>query len=70
MEVNSADPHTPFIKNQGYDRSSLTVPPHLVDTRETREALADYYRWPGGIKPGTTTDAMISQADIIGAILI
>jgi len=43
MQVNTADPHTPFMKNQDYDLSSLTVPPHLIDTIETREALADYY---------------------------
>jgi len=121
LEVNTADTHMPWLKNTEDDPSALLVPPHMLDTRETRDALADYYtsvkmldanvgkllnclekrgyrnntlviytsdhgpnfpfakwclydegirvpliaRWPGVIRPGTTTDAMISLADIV-----
>jgi len=125
LEINTADTHQPWLTNKTYDISTLTVPPHLVDTKETRDALAEYYtsvetldrnlgkflssldengyrgntlvvytsdhgpnfpfakwclydegirvpfvaRWPGVIKPHTTTDAMISLADIVPTVI-
>lgn len=125
LEINTADTHMPWLKNERFDIATLTVPPHLVDTKETRDALADYYtsveildanigkflksldrngyrdntvviytsdhgpnfpfakwclydegirvpfvaRWPGVIKANTTTDAMISLADIVPTVI-
>ena len=125
LEVNTADTHQPWLENKDYDLSAIAVPPHLIDTKETRDALADYYtsvgtldanlgkivssldkngyrdntlliytsdhgpnfafakwclydegirvpfiaRWPGVIKPNTTTDAMISLADIVPTLI-
>lgn len=125
LEVNTADTHQPWLKNKDYDISTLTVPPHLIDTKETRDALAEYYtsvetldsnigkivsslekngyrentliiytsdhgpnfafakwclydegirvpfiaKWPGVIKPNTTTDAIISLADIVPTLI-
>ncbi len=125
LEVNTADTHQPWLDNNHYDVSTLTVPPHLIDTKETRDALAEYYtsvetldanigkimrsldkngyrdntlliytsdhgpnfpfakwclydegirvpfiaRWPGVIEPNTTTDAMISLADIVPTVI-
>jgi len=43
LEVNTADTHQPWLENKDYDISTLTVPPHLIDTKETRNALAEYY---------------------------
>ncbi|MCL2647865.1 MAG: sulfatase [Phycisphaerales bacterium] len=40
--VASPRPHTPWSRG-GYDPATLTLPPYLVDTPETRQALADYY---------------------------
>jgi len=41
----SAEPHTPWNKGDSklYDPAALTVPPWLMDTRETRVALSKYY---------------------------
>lgn len=45
LVVSSNQPHIPW--NRGieytYDPEDLTLPPYLVDTKETREALARYY---------------------------
>ena len=38
----SHHPHAPWGRG-GYDPDSLALPPYLVDTPETRQALADYY---------------------------
>ena len=43
LEVNTADTHQPWLENNDYDTSTLAVPPHLIDTKETRDALAEYY---------------------------
>ena len=43
LVVASKSPHTPWPKAHGYDGDKLTVPPYLVDTPETRSALARYY---------------------------
>lgn len=125
LEINTADTHQPWLENESYDLTEIGVPPHLLDTRETRDALADYYtsvetldanigkiirsleksgfrdntlliytsdhgpnfafakwclydegirvpfiaRWPGVIEPNTTTDAMISLADIVPTVV-
>ncbi|MFB3891782.1 MAG: sulfatase [Phycisphaerae bacterium] len=116
----SIHPHIPWRRGL-YEPDKLTVPPYMVDTPETRQALADYYyevtqldkevgmcldlldkhkladdtltiytseqgaqfphgkwtcydvglrtqfiaRWPGRIKAGTTSDAMICYADFV-----
>jgi len=39
----SHNPHSPWPKPEGYDPEKLKVPPYLVDTPETRQALARYY---------------------------
>ncbi len=36
-------PHWPWGAGPAYDPARITVPPHLVDTPETRAALAAYY---------------------------
>lgn len=36
-------PHTPWIKNTGYDPEKLTLPPNFVDTPETRVDRVNYY---------------------------
>ena len=125
LEVNTADTHQPWLKNENYDTAALTIPPHLLDTGETRDALAEYYTsvetldanigkllstlrtngcrdntlvlytsdhgpnfafakwclydegirvpfiasWPSVIKPNTTTDAMISLADVVPTLI-
>jgi N-sulfoglucosamine sulfohydrolase len=43
LEVNTGNPHMPWMKNQGYDPAKLTLPGAYIDTPETRDALADYY---------------------------
>lgn len=43
LSINTADTHMPWIENERFDLDKLCLPPHLVDTRETRDALADYY---------------------------
>lgn len=37
-------PHVPWFPNQDFDPSTLKIPEYLVDTKETREALASYYQ--------------------------
>lgn len=125
LEINTADTHQPWFENEGYDLGKIKVPPYLIDTPETRDALADYYssvnsldktignilnvldkhgynkntvliytsdhgpnlafakwciydtgirvpflvRWPGVVKANTSTDAMISHADIMPTLL-
>ena len=125
LEVNTADTHQPWLENERYDLTEIGVPPHLLDTRETRDAARrllyvgrdtgcehrqDYSepreerlprqhsaylhvgsraelrvcqvvlvrrryprpfiaRWPGVIEPNTTTDAMISLADIVPTVV-
>jgi arylsulfatase A-like enzyme len=41
--VCSHSPHVYWPDNNGYDPAKLTVPPYLLDTPETRAALARYY---------------------------
>ncbi len=41
--VATNDPHVPWKKNKIYDVKKIDVRPNLVDTPETRAALADYY---------------------------
>ncbi len=45
LVVASNQPHTPWNRGDAsqYPPSQLTVPPYLVDTDETREALSAYY---------------------------
>ena len=45
LVVSSNQPHTPWNRGQSgaYAPDALTLPPYLVDTPETREALARYY---------------------------
>ncbi|MEA3367655.1 MAG: sulfatase-like hydrolase/transferase, partial [Planctomycetota bacterium] len=43
LEVNTGNPHMPWIANRQYDPARLTLPEHYIDTPETRDALADYY---------------------------
>ncbi|WPP51701.1 sulfatase family protein [Catalinimonas niigatensis] len=37
-------PHVPWVKNEIYDPSKLSMPDYLVDTKATRQALAAYYQ--------------------------
>ena len=37
-------PHVPWMPNRDFDPEKLTIPEYLVDTEETREALAAYYQ--------------------------
>lgn len=44
LYLGSGDPHVPWTRNtEKFDPVALTLPPHFVDTPETRECLADYY---------------------------
>ena len=45
LVVCSNQPHTPWNRGDAtaYDTSSFTIPPYMVDTKETRDGLADYY---------------------------
>lgn len=45
LVVTSNQPHTPWNRGDAsaYDPATLTLPPYLVDTPETRTALAAYY---------------------------
>jgi len=121
----SHHPHPKWPKAKGYDPQTITVPAHLVDNRETREALCRYYtavtafdtevgqylamleksgraentlvivtseqgpdlpggkwtcydyglrtqfiaRWPGVIKPGSETDAIIQYVDVAPTLI-
>src|SRR5690606_29780008 len=45
LVVTSRQPHTPWNRGERHYRAdALSVPPDLVDTPETRQALAAYYR--------------------------
>lgn len=41
--VCSHSPHVYWPENEGYDPAGVRLPPYLLDTRETREALTRYY---------------------------
>ncbi|MCP4784918.1 MAG: sulfatase [Fuerstiella sp.] len=43
MVVCTHPPHTPWTKNTTYDPDTITLPPNLIDTPETRADRADYY---------------------------
>jgi len=43
LVVASVHPHLPWPEAHDYDPERLTLPPHFVDTPETREALSRYY---------------------------
>jgi N-sulfoglucosamine sulfohydrolase len=45
LVVTSNQPHTPWNRGDpsAYDPATLTLPPYLVDTPTTREAMAAYY---------------------------
>lgn len=120
-------PHAPWNRGDAsaYDAATLTLPPFLVDTIETRQELTKYYaeityadallgevtagvdaagqadqtimiftseqgsqmpfgkwtcyeaglktalviRWPGKVKPGSTSDAMVQYVDIVPTLL-
>ena len=53
--VCSYDPHTPWKSNSTYEPDQLRLPPHFVDTPESRKALADYYT------DVTAMDALLGQ---------
>jgi len=121
LVVATHDPHAPWKKQGPGDPAKAVIPPYLVDTPETRQAMAMYYnsvaamdaqvgdvmaaldkhrlaentlflyasdngsgfpftkwtlydagirmpfivRWPGRVKPGTVTDAMVSFVDVL-----
>jgi uncharacterized sulfatase len=41
--VGTAQPHVPWLKNEGYNPAKLLLPPNHIDTPETRETRAKYY---------------------------
>lgn len=45
LMVTSNQPHTPWDQGDAsaYDPAELSIPPYMVDTPETQQALADYY---------------------------
>lgn len=121
----SNNPHLPWPEPQGYDPPELKVPPYLVDTPETRQALARYYTevtmldeelgqclkvveqsgaaertifiytseqgaqfpfgkwtcydtglhvalivaWPGRVKPGSVSDALVQYVDLVPTLI-
>lgn len=127
LVVTSNQPHTPWNRGDAsaYDAAQLALPPYLVDTPVTREALTHYYgeitymdnqlgtvlkhlkatgqeqntivvylseqgsnfphckwtcydsglrsacivRWPGKVKAGSLTDALIQYIDILPTLL-
>jgi N-sulfoglucosamine sulfohydrolase len=42
LMVGDRRPHVPWIKESSYDPASVTLPPHFIDTPETREHWARY----------------------------
>lgn len=127
LVVASNEPHGPWTLGDAsaYDPARLTLPPYLVDTPETRRAMAAYYaeievfdrqvgqvmqildqtgqadntfvlvlseqgsgwphckwtlydagirdaavaRWPGRIKPGSTSQALVQYVDVLPTFL-
>lgn len=127
LVVASNQPHMPWTRGDAseYDAAKLKLPPYLVDTQETREAMTRYYaeitylddqvgqvlrflresgqadgtlviflseqgsnfpfakwtaydaglrsaalvRWPGVVRPGTVTEAMIQYVDVLPTII-
>lgn len=126
--VASDDPHKPWTtgKSSSFDPEKITVPPHLIDTPETRRQLCRYYaeisnldhklgsimeqldeagaagntilmfnseqgmtlpfggkwtcyhtglktafivRWPGKVKPGSSTPALSQTVDILPTLV-
>jgi uncharacterized sulfatase len=43
MVLASKNPHNPWPKVKGYDPDKLTMPPYLIDNKETRMAMARYF---------------------------
>ena len=43
MVIAQHHPHVPWLPNDDYDPKKIKLPPKLIDTPETREALARYY---------------------------
>jgi len=43
LVVATNDPHAPWKKQGPGDPAKVLIPPYLVDTPETRQAMADYY---------------------------
>ena len=43
MVVAQHHPHVPWLRNQEYDPQAIPIPEKLLDTPETREAMARYY---------------------------
>ena len=118
-------PHAPWLKTGPYDAAEVTLRPDLLDTPETRQAMARYWntvdaldrqvgqflallkrfgleentlciytsdhgaqfpfskwtlydagirvpfivRWPGRVRPGTQTDAMVSFVDVLPTLV-
>lgn len=125
LVVTSHNPHGPWIGNKKYDPEKLMLRPYMVDTTETRKALASYYsevedfdnelkkcmdavkknvaeentififtseqgsgmphakwtcydaglmvafivRWPGVVRPGTVTNAMVEYVDVVPTLI-
>lgn len=125
LVVCSHSPHVYWPENDSYDPAKLSLPPYLLDTPQTRAALARYYtdvtwmdkqvgevldalarhgyadetlflftadqgaqfpsakwnlydagirvpllaRWPGKVKPGTVTRAMVSLVDLLPTMI-
>jgi len=43
LVIATNDPHAPWKKGGPYDPAEIELPPYLVDTPETRQAVANYY---------------------------
>jgi len=41
--IATNNPHTPWEKGGSYDPAKIKLPPYLVDTPQTRQAMANYY---------------------------
>jgi uncharacterized sulfatase len=41
--IATNDPHSPWKKDSSYDPEKIELPPYLVDTPQTRQAVANYY---------------------------
>lgn len=123
--VCTHSPHVYWMENQGYDASSIKIPPFLLDTSKTRDARCRYYsevswmdkqlgdvcdslrrygyeqntlfvftadqgaqwpfgkwnlydegiraplvvRWPGKIRRGSQSDAMVSLVDLLPTLV-
>ena len=125
MVIASKKPHNAWPKNKNYNPDKISIPPYMVDNKETRQAMTQYFteitqldddvgqlmselkekgkadntvviftseqgsaffggkwtcydrglktafivKWPGKIKPGSKSDALIQYVDVVPTLV-